>query len=581
MAYDKSKVDVYGEFSAYVNLQGAKKATTHNGEWCVKCPLPGCTSHNDALQIWPYRVPDEDDNVTNFWCRRCNQHGDVVTFIALMDGLSNSQAAEKLGLVKGSISGPKKPRPIRVNLDEPPSDVWMGAAMDFVKECRDFLHGPGGKPAVDWLHARGLSDETIDKQWYGYNPRDRFEDLAMWDVFEGKKIWLPRGIVIPWTVGNQLWKVSIRRGAKDIAKDEKAGYKPRKYVAVKGGSNAIYRINTIKAGQPLVIQEGEFDADLLAQLLAQAGITNVSSIATGSTDKGRADNWLVRIAQASPVLFSFDPDAGGTEAIKEYWSKVLPSGTAWPGVGGDITEMHLAGRDVVKWFTTGLQIASLAPIVPPVAEIEEVDIFKCATCGISADVAEDYYIALDGSKGFCGVHWVPEDVHNGQDDIVQPVEPDEKIEEARIRTLDKEEIMQKFVDALPGWKVETLPCSADEYISGERLRIQQANNAHRLAKITNAAECPHYVPRSEHKGHCKGKPVHDGWCETHAHGSEIMALGQSCDFMALRINEALSIGEGVYGWLAYAELSVPDRVKEVRRAVNRKTKALKAVESVA
>lgn len=569
MAYDKSKIDIYGEFSAYVNLQGAKKATTHNGEWCVKCPLPGCTSRNDALQIWPYRLHDEDGSVTNFWCRRCNQHGDIVTFIALMDGTSNTQAAAKLGLVQCSYTGPKQPRSERVNLDVPPSDRWKGSAMDFVKECREFLHGSGGKPAVDWLHARGLSDETIDKQWYGYNPRDRFEDLATWDVFEGKKVWLPRGIVIPWTVGNELWKVSIRRGIKDIAKDEKSGYKPRKYVSIKGGSNAIYRINTIKAGLPLVIQEGEFDADLLAQLLAQAGITDVSSIATGSTDKGRADNWLVQIAKASPIIFAFDPDNGGKEAIDEYWHKVLPAGTVWPGIGGDITEMHLAGRDVAKWFNTGLQIANLTPVVEKTSQCEVIDDSHCADCGTAIEDAEDFFYENDG-KGYCTRCRVKPD--DGNDINIPKTD--------NYRQLDKEEIMQKFIDALPGWSVETLPCSADEYIDGERLRIQQANNAHRLTKITNAAECPHHVPRSENKGHCKGKPI-GGWCEVHAHGGEVMALGQSCDFVALRINEALSIGEGVYGWLAYAELSIPERLKEIRRAVNRKTAALKAVEKIA
>jgi hypothetical protein len=112
-------------------------------------------------------------------------------------------------------------------------------------------------------------------------------------------------------------------------------------------------------------EEPEFDADLLSQLLAQAGITDVATVATGSTDKGRADNWLVRIAKATPILFSFDPDDGGNSAVSEYWSKVLPSGIVWPGIGGDITDMHQAGKDVVKWFKKGLKIATL-PIVDPV-----------------------------------------------------------------------------------------------------------------------------------------------------------------------------------------------------------------------
>jgi len=50
----------------------------------------------------------------------------------------------------------------------------------------------------------------------GYNPADRYEDPALWGLpseRDGRRyrIWLPRGIVIPWWIDGELWRINIRR----------------------------------------------------------------------------------------------------------------------------------------------------------------------------------------------------------------------------------------------------------------------------------------------------------------------------------------------------------------------------------
>lgn len=64
------------------------------------------------------------------------------------------------------------------------------------------------------------------------------------------------------------------------------------------------------------------------------------------------------IAGESPIFLSFDPDHGGDQAIKEYWGKYLAHAIPYRTVGGDLNDMLLEGKDVVKWAERGLQLAA-------------------------------------------------------------------------------------------------------------------------------------------------------------------------------------------------------------------------------
>ena len=87
-----------------------------------------------------------------------------------------------------------------------------------------------------WLRdLRGLKDETIRAASLGYNPTDIWEDQETWglppetgDNGKLKRIWLPRGITIPWRSGGHIWRVNIRQPAGDP-----------KYIGPAGWANSL------------------------------------------------------------------------------------------------------------------------------------------------------------------------------------------------------------------------------------------------------------------------------------------------------------------------------------------------------
>ena len=76
-----------------------------------------------------------------------------------------------------------------------PEPAWRARAEQFITWAESNLAAHAG--AQEYLaKERGLSPETWRAFRLGYNPTNLYDDPARWGL-TGKKIWLPRGIVIP------------------------------------------------------------------------------------------------------------------------------------------------------------------------------------------------------------------------------------------------------------------------------------------------------------------------------------------------------------------------------------------------
>jgi hypothetical protein len=139
-----------------------------------------------------------------------------------------------------------------------PGPAWQARARAFVAETQAALWSDTGAKALAWLHdARGLTDATIRAAGLGYNGAERYEDRAAWgllDTGDGKRVWQPRGVVIPCDVGGAIWYIKTRRPVGDP-----------KYVHIPGGRPALYLAEKSLGKPDVFITEGEFDALLLWQ----------------------------------------------------------------------------------------------------------------------------------------------------------------------------------------------------------------------------------------------------------------------------------------------------------------------------
>ncbi len=310
-----------------------KVAATDGGEWAGPCPWCG---GQDRFRVWPYAARPR------YWCRHCEKKGDAIQYLRDWDGLSYREACERLNIPlaeSSRIQRPPQPPPLATA----PNPAWQMKAQAFCEACDYTLWTPTGAKALAYLRRRGLTNETIRAARLGYHAVERWEPPEGWGLPGGhKRIHLLQGIVFPWCVGPELWRVMFRREGEDVSKDER-------YKAIAGGGNTLYRVDTLRPNAPAMVVEGPLDALSIAQ---EAG--DLIAVVAGGTTGGRRDRWIGRLALSSVVLLGFDADEPGEEAAA-WWLKALGNrAKRWRPYWDDPNAMLQAGVDLRTWVREGI-----------------------------------------------------------------------------------------------------------------------------------------------------------------------------------------------------------------------------------
>ena len=278
-------------------------------------PCPKCGGH-DRLHVtagW-------------FFCRQCHERrGDAIEFVAWLNGLGFQAACG--WLAGGATTTPSvKATPRPVVGDGPPPADWQAKARAILADAEAALWGDVGARARDWLHQRGLADDTLKVWRIGYCPGNGWYH----DLF------VPRGIVVPWLAGDVIWKLNTRRPAGE-----------RKYQAVRGSKSGLFGVDRLTGKADCTIAEGEFDTMLTWQIVGDLA----DALSLGSATGRLADRWLPCLLHVRRFWVATDADDEGDKAVAHWLEltgergrRVLP-----PGGYKDITEAWQAGVDLRAW----------------------------------------------------------------------------------------------------------------------------------------------------------------------------------------------------------------------------------------
>lgn len=288
--------------------------------------------------------------VDRYWCRQCNASGDAIQFCRDFLGLDYHSACIKTGAEpKTSFFS----RATRTSIFSPervcfPPILWQKKARETVLESHlNLLNNSSG---LELLYDRGFSLETIKTFSLGWNPEDKFLSLPNWGLpqtikenGQEKKLWLPKGILIPTIKETIVSSLKIRRSCW------KEGDKLPKYVEI-SGSMKCPSFYGIPCDKPIVIIESELDAILTQQFAGDV----CCCLALGGAGK-KPDLATHNILQkASILLFALDFDEAGKKAF-QFWKSTFPKLRAWPvPIEKSPGDAHLAGIDLKKWIEAGI-----------------------------------------------------------------------------------------------------------------------------------------------------------------------------------------------------------------------------------
>ncbi len=376
---DLTNVDLLALIGAETPLKRA--ASTNGGEFAGPCP--GCGGR-DRFRVWP--TPTQGGN-PRYWCRRCDAKGDAIDYLRWREpGLSFRAACARLNVDPGpkyvggstavvahttrrgarddNVSAAQvcaaptpRPRPIIDNRPALRSDAWQQSALRIVTKCREDLWGEekmweeGSAAVCAYLHQRGFTDATIRAADLGYNVTSCYTPRAAWGLAPDgdKMVWLPPGVLIPWWIGGQIWRLNVRW--LEVFEGEAHSYNGggSKYIQAPGSAPGLYNVDAVYAGARVVLVEGEF----CALSLMQAAGDLVVPVATGSVSGARAPRWMAKLALASEVILAFDADEAGEKAAA-WWAGLLDRNTRrLVPTRHDVNDMLAAGDDLRGWLGPG------------------------------------------------------------------------------------------------------------------------------------------------------------------------------------------------------------------------------------
>ena len=335
---DRLRADV--DLGALAQQAGARLRQTGRGWFAGPCPFCGGRDrfvvHHAASAGW------------RWLCRGCgdSKYHDAIDFYQRWRQVDFHQACTELAAHNGhSLSPAVAPVAARPRLTQPPVLENQATAMQVVSQGEVALWSPCGERARDWLHARGLTDDTLRHWRIGYIPGrpDSWLQIAEWRV--------PCGILIPTILpdptGERVWCLKVRRAAGSP-----------KYMAVKGlGAPALFGAHTLKGRANAVLTEGEFDAMLLHQVAGDlAGCITLGSM-SARLDVTLWAGYLLPIAR---LLVAYDVDAAGDQGAAHMTALTQRAQRiAVPALRGgdkDITDYHAAGGDLRIWLEPHLDL---------------------------------------------------------------------------------------------------------------------------------------------------------------------------------------------------------------------------------
>ena len=331
----------------------------HGGEVWAHCPWHAERTPGNAFSYNPQ--PDVA------YCNSCGERGDIIDLYAAVHDLDKSEAFKEFmrefcpgASVGGGPSRrgrtPRMPQeydsPTAWVPEEPasPSEKWRskcGRVMTW--GCEQLQED---RSVQRWLLDRGISPQTAIQFGLGWIPKSYYRERRSWGIApeyhsngKEKKLWIPRGLVIPYLRHGQLQRLRFRRFEND---------EMPKYYALPGSSKApmwICRRGESSGPQAVIVIEAELDGIMAYE---QAGdLVHVAAL--GSSSAKPHDPELLRILDnASCILLALDFDQAGQKALR-WWRERYATATYWPvPEGKDPGDAYKTGVDIREWILEGL-----------------------------------------------------------------------------------------------------------------------------------------------------------------------------------------------------------------------------------
>jgi len=329
------------------------------------CPLPNHSGDRSSRSFVVY------ENGMKWKCHSScpsdQNGGDVISFYMAWKGVDFKTAVRELSERAGTSPMPAKQIVVPTPKIYTPPHQWKKRAVEFIKYAEANL--AQADAALEYLdQERGVSAETARAFHVGYNPQNIYDDPARWGL-EGKKIWLPRGIVIPGLLHDEPHYIKIRRPLKNDALEkyigawtERDGNPDVKFGGPRGGKSVLFRLEFNDFFPVLVLTEGEWDTMLLWEYCAD--LCDMGTIGGAQSKFDLRDLALLTCYQKIFVVHDDDRAGDKGRAYIASLKAISPRIESITPPAHDLTDFWKSGGDLRKWVAEYI-VSALAGTTHP------------------------------------------------------------------------------------------------------------------------------------------------------------------------------------------------------------------------
>jgi hypothetical protein len=341
-------------------------------------PAPGRRGERSASRLY-WNCPFHNDPNPSFcvevdsssWhCFGCGAKGDGATLLMKLDNLSFPEAIRRVvewrdgrsgsrASTSRIGSGPRPPAPKAAPADDEAAATGMSAsdAEAIATAAIDRLWSPAGAPALEGLRARGLNDRTIGEAGLGFVSGQSVPRR------DGTGTYPVTGIAIPWRERGRLVLLKVRQP------DGRAPKYLEIYRVPNWRSGLYPRPEVVRVGRPVIIVEGELDALLLGQEVAELDLPVVTLGAASARPEAATHQALLK---APKWYIATDGDDAGEVAAQR-----------WPAHAKRVRPPELIGRPCKDWTECHL------------SEVRLKEFWEAVLAGSPAPAAKEPRIDLD------------------------------------------------------------------------------------------------------------------------------------------------------------------------------------------
>ena len=302
------------------------------------CPF--CKSGTGKNRTSAFHVFTDKDGSQRYKCSKCGETGDIYSLIMQNENLTFSQALDRAQELYGfADSKPILSRQMTITRreqaarlePEQTADEWQRALMPIVKRAQTVIFEDAGIGALDYLHSRGIDDQTIKDHGIGYIPPVKSDS---WSIENGysftipspfpgdqrKRLAIPYGITFPYIMDGKLYKLETRRLPEQITGSiDKIGQ-------VRGCRPSLFNADDAACTnmrRDILFTEGVIDALSINQTVGRWCNDEIKAVTFGSaTNQGDPNEFYKWYVMPYRVIVGFDNDEAGRDQGAELAEKI-------------------------------------------------------------------------------------------------------------------------------------------------------------------------------------------------------------------------------------------------------------------